>query len=317
MSTSTALRPSVRVALNALVDYAGLFPPATLAMDAAVAEYARERRGPAAWMLGRFIVPASRVEELLAAIGESGEPFELSVIVDADPEPRRWFASLQETLTAVARLRGQERRVRVGALEVPLPSPASQRETFDAPLGQLGASIDRAGLRDLPVYAEAPRGPRWLESLADTLCAASRARLGAKLRCGGVTAQAFPSVAEVAAFVRAASGAGVAFKATAGLHHPVRHVDAATGFPMHGFLNVLGAAAFASRVDATTLEGIVAEEDAAAFVFDDVGFAWRDRRATLAELESARAAAFVAYGSCSFAEPVEDLIGLRILPASA
>ena len=316
MSTSTVVLPSVRVALDALVDYAGLFPPARLDMDVAVAEYARERRGAQAWMLGRFILPISRLGELLADLANDAAPLDLSLIVDVDPEPRAWLASLQSRLSDVARLRDCEPRVRVGALEVLLPAPLSQRETFDAPLGQLHAALDRAGLSDLPVYAEPPRGPGWLESLADTLCAAARAKVGAKLRCGGVTAGAFPSVREVAAFVRAAHGAGVSFKATAGLHHPVRHVDPATGFPMHGFLNLLAAAALAPGLDIATLDGAVAEEDPAAFVFDDRGFAWREHHVSIADLEKARKHAFVGYGSCSFAEPVDDLIALNVLPAS-
>ena len=47
-----------------LIDYAGLFPPAALAMDDAVGRYARPTgAGRDAWMLGRFIVPASRLGE--------------------------------------------------------------------------------------------------------------------------------------------------------------------------------------------------------------------------------------------------------------
>jgi hypothetical protein len=39
MTTSTALRPSVRAAFTGLIDYAGLFPPAQLSLDAARREY--------------------------------------------------------------------------------------------------------------------------------------------------------------------------------------------------------------------------------------------------------------------------------------
>ena len=53
-----------RALLAGLVDYAGLFPPAALDMEAAVAEYARRRRAPEAWMLGRFVAPAARLVEL-------------------------------------------------------------------------------------------------------------------------------------------------------------------------------------------------------------------------------------------------------------
>ncbi len=119
---------------------------------------------------------------------------------------------------------------------------------------------------------------------------------------------------EVADFIAAANDAGVAFKATAGLHHPVRHRDATTEFMMHGFLNVLAAAALAPRVDRVTLARIVAEEDPGAFAFDEATFRWRDEIVEAADIERMRRDAFVAYGSCSFAEPIDDLTALGILP---
>ncbi|HTU81659.1 MAG TPA: hypothetical protein VMF61_05995 [Candidatus Acidoferrales bacterium] len=317
-SVPDSTRTAIRAAFRALIDYAGLFPPARLPMHEAAAEYAAARNGAAAWILGRFIVPASRARELLGAVDALGvaTPIPASVIVDADLDPRRWFASAQAVLHDVAELR-RDRRMRVEALEIPVPPLATKRETFDAPIGQLGALLDRAGLSDLPAYAELPRGDGWLELLEPAMAAAARARVGAKIRCGGVTAAAFPTPAEIAAFVAAANASSVAFKATAGLHHPVRHLDAASGFVMHGFLNVLAAAALAPELDAAALEGVVAEEDPGAFAFDEGGFAWRDRRVGVERLSAARAGAFVAYGSCSFAEPVEDLTSMRLLPPAS
>ncbi len=138
--------------------------------------------------------------------------------------------------------------------------------------------------------------------------------LGAKLRCGGVTAEAFPSVDEVAEFIAAAQDAKVSFKATAGLHHPVRRRDERTGFAMHGFLNILTAAALAPRATREMLRRIVAEEEPSAFVFDDQSLSWRSERIDLVELTRTRRQAFLGYGSCSFDEPVEDLIALGLLP---
>jgi hypothetical protein len=140
--------------------------------------------------------------------------------------------------------------------------------------------------------------------------------VGAKIRCGGLTASAFPSVEELAAFVASAHAHGVAFKATAGLHHPVRHVDATTGFTMHGFLNLLAAAALAPVCEAEELAKVIGEEDAGAFRFDAVSLSWRERRIDVTVLEQTRRCAFVGYGSCSFAEPVADLTALGVLPSA-
>lgn len=307
MSVSNELRGSVRVAFEALIDYAGLFPPAKLAMAQAVDAYMPAQKGPQAWMLGRFIVPASRIGEL------RGAALPLCVILDVELDPRGWFGAAGTALGELAGLRERDPSLRIEALEVPLAPLLTRRETFDASIGQLGALLDRAGFGDLPAYVELPAGSAAGELLAGAMAALARARLGAKLRCGGVTADAFPSVEAVAAFIASAAVAGVPFKATAGLHHPVRHYNAPSGFTMHGFLNVLAAATFAPRVDFERLTAIVAEEDPAAFGFDAQAFSWRDERADIAELQRTRGRAFAAYGSCSFSEPVEDLVALGIL----
>jgi hypothetical protein len=296
MATSTALRPSVRAAFEALIDYAGLFPPAQLPMSAAQCEYERARAGPFAWMLGRFIIPARMLE--------SGSALKTSFSTIFDG------GSAQ--LTSIARLLGEN--VEIAALEIPLPQTLSPDEIPHA-IHELRERIDDAGLGDLAAFVEIPRSERWPDLPAASMSALNEARLGAKLRCGGVSVEAFPSVEEVADFIIAANESGVPFKATAGLHHPVRHVDPASGFMMHGFLNLLAAAALAPAVDQETLRTIIAEEEPRSFAFDDSSFAWHAKRIDIPRLEATRRSAFVAYGSCSFSEPIEDLSGLGILSA--
>jgi hypothetical protein len=304
MTTSTALRPSVRAAFAALIDYAGLFPPAKLPMAQARAEYESARAGPQAWMLGRFIVPATLLVDTADHIDAP-----LSVIADGTVD-------LFERLAA---MRGSG--LRIEALETPLANSISPLRTVlsaDEILdvtGELEADITTVGLRDVPVYVEIARTPPWWPMLPTVMSALGRMQLRAKLRCGGVTADAFPSVDEVADFIAAAANAGVAFKATAGLHHPVRHVDPVTGFTMHGFLNILAAAALAPRLDRQALRSVIAEEDPAAFSFDDTSFTWRAQRVELDAIARFRRDVFVSYGSCSFSEPIEDLTALGMLPA--
>jgi hypothetical protein len=297
-----ALRASVRAAFDGLIDYAGLFPPAKLPLADAQREYQSARRGSHAWMLGRFIVPAA----LAIETGASPEG-RLSVIVDPDVD----------SLAAVGALRAHD--VRIEALEIPLQrtvSPfrelLSSDEVLDI-LGALEADLTVAKLRDLPTYVELPWTRPWRGVMTETLETLARFALGAKMRCGGVTAEAFPTVDDVAEFIAAAHAANVAFKATAGLHHPIRHRDRSSGFMMHGFLNLIAAAALAPIVDVETVRRIVAEEDASAFAFHAGSFAWRGERISVEQIERARREAFVAYGSCSFAEPVEDLTALGIL----
>lgn len=304
MATSTALRPSVRAAFGALVDYAGLFPPAQLALGVAAAEYRAARAGAHAWMLGRFIVPASLLAQARKSIGG---PF--AVIVDPSVDALQEVANLCRQGAAVA------------ALEIPLAKTIephrdslSPDEILDA-IGALEADVSVQGLRELQVFLEVPRSVPWIGMIGETIATISRLELKAKIRCGGTSFEAFPSVEELAAFIGIAVRERVPFKATAGLHHPVRHRDCATGFMMHGFLNLIAATALASQVDSRTLESIVAEEEPGAFRFSDDSFAWRNLAVTADELQRVRRTGFVGYGSCSFSEPVDDLIALGILPS--
>lgn len=282
-------------ALRGLVDYAGLFPPAQLDLQRATDEYRTARAGSHAWMLGRFIVPLA----VLSGHAEGLNDAPLSVIVEGDRGD------------AVAELRKEGAQIEL--LEVPLSRDFNSVDAMIDAVKKLRQTFDANGIADITTYVELPRDECWDSLLARALPAFSDLGFRAKLRCGGVTTAAFPSVDEVAAFVSATSVAGIPFKATAGLHHPVRHIDSATGFPMHGFLNLLAAAALAPSVDLPTLRDVIAEEDALAFSLTDAGLRWREHTADQQTLAAARRHRFVSYGSCSFSEPVEDLIAMGIL----
>lgn len=313
MSTPATVAPAVRAAFTQFIDYAGLFPPAKLDMAPALAEFAAAKDGGFAWMLGRFIVPASRIGELLEAAG-TDRPVALSVIVDAGTEPRTWLSRVQELLKHLRILDSSERAIRIEALEVALPPLQTQRETYDAAIGQFAAAVKQAQFETLPAFVELPRDARRRDEVDGALFALARHRLRAKLRCGGVVAEAFPDTQEVAAFIHAANEEGVPMKATAGLHHPIRHRDAEIGVMMHGFVNLLAAAVFARLgMDRPALEEIVACEDAGRFGFDDDGLSWNGRGASVEDLRATRGSNCISYGSCSFVEPVTDLQTLGLL----
>ena len=294
MSTSAAPLPAVRAALLGLVDYAGLFPPAKLDMVPAVREYAQARRGEFAWMLGRFIVPHSRLSELRAAIPPEEAPFRLSVILDGD-----------RNAAQLADFSRSAERFRVEIVEIPAPADEMQA---------LASAFADAGLSQAAAYVEWPRRADWESMLPEAMERAARLRFGAKVRCGGLVHDAFPTPGELAAFVAEAASHGVPFKATAGLHHPVRHDNLQSGFKMHGFLNLLFAAVFAqSGAPRAALAECLADEKAPNFRFTPEGIEWRDVRADVRQIESARSGAFVSYGSCSFDEPVTDLQSMELI----
>jgi hypothetical protein len=293
-----------RALLAGLVDYAGLFPPAALPMDAAVAEYARWRRSPEAFMLGRFVAPAARLEDLARSAAShfpaagGSEPWRLSALVGAGPGTD---AGLIEAFNGV-----HAGRAVVDTVELKAATPAEAEAALAAlPPG-------------LAAFVEIPAGG----NLDGMLAALKRAGARAKLRTGGLTPEAIPAPSQVARFLAACAAAGVPFKATAGLHHPVRAEQALTyeaGSPravMHGFLNLFAAAVFArGGAKAKELEAVLNEEDVSAFRLDERGLAWRERRATTEELLEARRDFAGSFGSCSLAEPVADLRALGVLAA--
>jgi hypothetical protein len=142
----------------------------------------------------------------------------------------------------------------------------------------------------------------------------------AKVRTGGVTADAFPSSFDLARFIKICAEEDVPFKATAGLHHPLRSVNKLTYAPdsasamMHGFLNVFLAAAFAqSGMDVDRLVELLEEQSPGAFQFDSGGVTWRDEMIVRGQLRNSRNLLAIAFGSCSFEEPIEDLKRIGLL----
>lgn len=268
-----------RIVLDRLVDDAGLFPPARKSMDRAVADHRRARAGAHAWMLGRFLCPVSRLAELAQA--EPDADWRLGAIADG--------VGWRDDLGRVAAYDGPGT---VDAIELRLPG-----ELDEAPQG-------------VDLFVEVPtRDARALRAALGALAADGRA--GAKIRCGGLSSDAFPSDEAVALFVAECVRLGLPFKATAGLHHPFRTRDEQIGVLQHGFVNLLAATALVGADGAA----IVGETDPAAFELSAAGLRWRDRVADAGALARARRR-FTAYGSCSFEEPVADLVAHGILEES-
>ncbi|MEZ5416086.1 MAG: hypothetical protein R2708_01945 [Vicinamibacterales bacterium] len=297
------------------MDYAGLFPPAGLPMADAVAEYRAALAGPSAWMLGRFVVPAARLEELARAL-EAG-PGAVGVAAStaaatagAGPAgATRWGISAivrdgaADDLAAVTAFNAAS--ARLGARVDSVESKPASLEGVD----RLASSC--AGLGE--VYVEIAPGPE-----ADAWLARVAARgLRAKVRTGGVTAEAFPSPAALAAFLAAAVRHGVAFKATAGLHHAVRgayrltYEPGAASAPMYGYLNVLLAtAALRAGAPVETAAAVLQQSEAGDLAFDDAAVRWGGQTYAAADLAALRARGLVSFGSCSFREPAGEFAAL-------
>ena len=309
---------ALRVLAAGLVDYAGLFPPAGLDMRDAVVRYSVYKRGRAAWMLGRFVVPAARLAEFEAEArpylpsGEHAVPWRLSALSGprANPGLSTDLAAIGEFNARHAAKDGPARAV-VDTVELRVSLPSEVHEAARV----IGGAFQG-------VYELAERST----AFPDMLAAIGSVGGVAKMRTGGVVPEAIPPLETVTTFVWESARRRVPFKVTAGLHHPVRGEQRITYDPasptavMHGFLNVFVAAAAAWTLAGSsddrgraTVAGILSETSPAAFVFDDGGVAWRDLRVGIASLEACRGQFAMAFGSCSFEEPVSELETLGYL----
>lgn len=287
----SALRPL----LSGIVDYAGLFPPAGLDMAAAVQNYADYRHEPASWMLGRFVVPVARLGELseqldaIALARDSGDEWEISALLGGD---------IEADLAAIDAFNEREMgRARVDSLEGKLGSTAAIANVA-------GAVGDR-----FACFIELPLEP----DPAPLVKAIAEHGLSAKVRTGGVAADAFPAPEQIVRFMRRCAAERVAFKATAGLHHPVRAEyrltyasDAPRGL-MYGYLNVFLTAALLGELDDTDAIALLTERDPNAIHVTRDLISWNGHELRPDQAGMARELVATSFGSCSFREPVDEL----------
>ena len=275
-------------------------------MAEAMRNYAAYLSGQHAWMLGRFVLPVARLAEFdalsgeLLPSGEGSEPWRVAALSGDD-----LAADVQEALKFNCRH---------------WSGSAIGHAVIDTIELRASPGFDPAAARAaapdfFTLYVEiAPGGgaPTMLDAIHS-------AGARAKIRMGGVTADAFPAPDDVVAFLAACAERRLAFKATAGLHHAVRAVYPLTyesgsqRGTMYGFLNVfLAAAALLAGAGADEARAILLESDLSAFRFDDGGVAWRERRLSTKEIAGSREMA-TSFGSCSFREPVDELVAAGLI----
>ncbi len=297
--------------MSQILDYAGLYPPASLPLEVAFQNFIDYQASPEAWMLSRFVIPAKRLAELPAF----QEKLSFTVLSRGGKDMDEFLENINLDIADVNSFHELRPNANADMFEVALPtSPLTDKFTANDIVTRAAEVLNKNGIT---VFFEAPSGESWegrVQKLTRALRKVKDKHVGFKLRTGGVTAEAFPSPEQIAWAMTEVREAGVPMKCTAGLHHPVRHFNQSVNTKMHGFLNVFGAGvlAFANGISQAQIQSILEEEDPASFIFGEAGFEWKSLRVVTSEIVRARQV-ITSFGSCSFDEPLEDLRNIHLL----
>jgi hypothetical protein len=261
-------------------------------------------------MLNSFVLPLEKFETAAEQVSrfDKKHPLRVSALGPRTQNAPEFIAALK----AAAQTIGAFKREHVDLVAVPQLEIAMPEDVDLARLREGRAQLSELKLQ---LFVEAPA-----DSAERTLGLIAQLKdpgVGYKLRTGGVTADAFPSIAQIAAALNAAMQHHVPIKFTAGLHHPLRQFRDEVGTQMNGFLNVLGAAVLAAEHhwDEGQIAQVLEDERAGSFSFDETIFAWRDWEIATDRIH-ARRKLVTSFGSCSFDEPREDLRALNLLSAA-
>jgi hypothetical protein len=277
MTTTEAL-------LAGCIDYAGLFPPAHLDLETTVENYRSYRAGSQAWALGRLILPANKVATFAETWPSFASEWPISLLMSPDVVTD-WHSAFDRGLCCDV----------FECMPMPVQEIAAVRRLLPAAT---------------TVYFEVPTGSDPEPAIEAIAAAGSRA----KLRTGGTTPDAFPSVLELVRFLSCCVKHRVAFKATAGLHHPLRGVHALTyeaqsdSILMHGYVNfILASILLQQGGEIAEASALLDDTSAENFRFAHEQISWLHRDFTRQQIIQGRVDLMVSFGSCSFTEPLEGI----------
>jgi hypothetical protein len=279
---------AIKCLLADLFDYAGLFPPTSLDMHTALRNYLEYSHGFRQWALGRFVVELGCFPYLSYAAGDYINGMRLSLIASPDSD----WSELHRLL---------DKGYRIEAIDIKPAAPAEILQTAERiPDG-------------LATYFEVP----WNTQSAQVLEAIAAVGARAKVRMGGSQAEDIPPAYAVVNMLKDLRDRRLSFKATAGLHHPIRSSHPLTSTPnspittMHGFINLACAAALIYFGDGQEESlRLLDEEDSGAWHIAHDSIAWRSYHWSARQLDTVRHAFLISIGSCSFTELSHDLEAL-------
>ena len=302
---------SLGALLTRSIDYAGMFPPCSLALEPALQNQAQYVHDPDAWMLNTFVLPVEKFDAAAGSVSlfDRKRPLLISAL-GAKTENADEFIGALEVATEQIRSFSSEHVDRVSVRQLEMPLPQDVDLDLLTKMGSILKSLELHTFWETPVNAAETA----IALVAEHNSTTGAAQFGYKLRTGGVTAEAFPTSQQIGRALITAAKRRVPIKFTAGLHHPIRQFRDEVKTKMHGFLNVFGAAVLAAEYqwDEQQTSEMLEDENGASFSFSDDFFAWREWKIATDQIKTRRKLV-TSFGSCSFDEPREDLRALNLL----
>jgi len=322
--------------MHGLIDYAGLFPPAKLPLKQAFKNYLRYQNEADVWILAKFICPVKMLKGLLIYEKDLKDNFQdisLTVLPSAVETRDGYLETFSEEIQEIKLfLQKMEQNICIEALEIrifPMLLTIDSSPSLHLFLNEIYERLISAGISNVKIFFELNQSEHWVDkvkqfseeialfnqNMIENEISEQKVIGGLKLRCGGEKPENVPSPDEVAQTIHTCAVTGIPFKATAGLHHPLRHYDTALRTKVHGFLNIFGSAllAFHHQLTSSEIQSIILEEDSTQFIFNGDLFQYKQWYIHTDQIQTLRKELVISFGSCSFDEPREDLVELGLL----
>lgn len=287
-----------------LIDFAGLFPPKELDMPTALGDYRHYREGSGRAILGRLVVPVGRLDEFdehaREIVSTTQSQWLLSVVIPSAEEAHRAVDRIKRFISEHSQDPALGNAT-IDAIEIPVSSPEE--------IVAVTRELPEEGI--VPYFeVTMPIEPADIHALAES-------GASAKIRLGG---EVIPEPFRVQEFMRACVEGGIAFKASAGLHHPFATRDGET-ITEYGFIPLLLAAAFIfaykDEVSPEDIIQLLGEQQATAFSFREEKISWLRNSLDIQQLQRGREFALRSIGSCDFSGPLRELVKLDLVRAEA
>ena len=326
------MKEALKSLTKGLIDYAGLFPPASLDMENSYKNFLEYSKMDEGFMLGKFICPASRLNELTDEIAKykykKESRFQISVLGTSGKDYDDFFNNFYSDVRMILEFNKKNPlNFITNTFEVKLPAEfadPAHRERLKEMIGYVNFILEDEMNYEMNVYYESfpNKDDVFLNIFTDALkeyntskTDKGKVKAGIKLRTGGVEAKAFPTSEEIASVLKAAHDKQIPFKATAGLHHPIKKFNDTVKTDMHGFINVFSAGLllFGNDLTKEDLVNIINEKHPENFIFTDNQFKWKEYEVSNPTIQRGRENFMTSYGSCSFDEPRDDLRVLGLM----